>query len=47
MESKRDLRKEFAKALINNNIGILEMQVDKVTLEDIFLELTTKEEEAA
>jgi ABC-2 type transport system ATP-binding protein len=45
VESKMDLRKEFAKALVNKNIGLLEMQVDKVTLEDIFLHLTTKEEE--
>jgi len=45
VESKSDLRKEYAKALVKKNIGLLEMQVDKVTLEDIFLHLTTKEEE--
>jgi ABC-2 type transport system ATP-binding protein len=47
VESKKDLRKEFANALINKKIGLLEMQLDKVTLEDIFLHLTTKEEEVA
>jgi len=47
VESKQDLRREYAKALINKNLGLLEMHTDKVTLEDIFLHLTTKEEEAA
>jgi ABC-2 type transport system ATP-binding protein len=45
VESKQDLRKEYAQALVNKNLGLLEMQSDKVTLEDIFLDLTTKEEE--
>ena len=47
VESKIDLRREFAKALVAKNIGLLELQSDKVTLEDIFLELTTDEGEAA
>jgi len=47
VESKKDLRKEFANALIQKKLGLLEMQLDKVTLEDIFLHLTTKEEEVA
>jgi ABC-2 type transport system ATP-binding protein len=46
VESKKDLRKEFARAIIENKLGLLEMQADKVTLEDIFLHLTTKEEAA-
>lgn len=46
VESKKDLRKEYAQAIISKNIGLLEMQSDKVTLEDIFLHLTTKEEAA-
>jgi len=46
VESKKDLRKDYAQALISKNIGLLEMQSDKVTLEDIFLHLTTKEEAA-
>ena len=40
VESTRDLRKEFAQALVNKNVGLLEMQSDKVSLEDIFLHLT-------
>ncbi len=47
VESIKDLRKEFANALIQKKLGLLEMQLDKVTLEDIFLHLTTKEEEVA
>lgn len=47
LESNTDLRKEFAKSLIEKNIGLLEMQSDKLTLEDIFLRLTTKEGEDA
>jgi ABC-2 type transport system ATP-binding protein len=46
VESKKDLRRDFAKAIIENKLGLLEMQADKVTLEDIFLHLTTKEEAA-
>jgi ABC-2 type transport system ATP-binding protein len=45
VESKKDLRREYAKALVGKKVGLLEMQIDKVTLEDIFLHLTTKEEE--
>lgn len=47
VESNKDLRKEYANALIKKNLGLLEMHLDKVTLEDIFLHLTTKEEEVA
>ena len=47
VESKSDLRREYAKALVQNSIGLLEMQSDKITLEDIFLRLTTKEEEVS
>jgi len=47
VESKKDLRKEFAQSIIENKMGLIELQSDKVTLEDIFLHLTTKEEEAA
>jgi ABC-2 type transport system ATP-binding protein len=46
VESKKDLRKDYAQALIGKKISLLEMQSDKVTLEDIFLHLTTKEEAA-
>ena len=46
VESKKDLRKDYAQALIAKKIGLVEMQSDKITLEDIFLHLTTKEEAA-
>lgn len=46
IESKSDLRKEIARKIVENKIGLLEIQSDKLTLEDIFLDLTTKEEEA-
>ena len=46
VESSKDLRKEFSKSLITNDIGLLELQSDRLTLEDIFLDLTMKEEEA-
>jgi len=46
VESEKDLRKDYAQALIGKKIGLLEMQSDKITLEDIFLHLTTKEEAA-
>jgi ABC-2 type transport system ATP-binding protein len=44
IESKSDLRKDLAKNLVDNNIGLYEIYMDRVTLEDIFLHLTTKEE---
>jgi ABC-2 type transport system ATP-binding protein len=46
VESKSDIRKEIAKAVVGKKLGLLEIQSDKVTLEDIFLDLTTKEEGA-
>jgi ABC-2 type transport system ATP-binding protein len=46
VESNKDLRKDFAQTLVSKKVGLLEMQADKVTLEDIFLHLTTKEEVA-
>lgn len=47
IESDKDLRKDLAKKIIENGLGLLELTRDRFTLEDIFLELTTKEEEAA
>jgi ABC-2 type transport system ATP-binding protein len=44
VESTRDLRKDLVKTLVSNNIGLYEIYTDRVTLEDIFLRLTTKEE---
>jgi len=44
VESNRDLRKELAQTLVAKDIGLYELYTDRVTLEDIFLHLTTKEE---
>ncbi len=46
IESKTDLRKDIARTIVENKMGLLEIQSDKLTLEDIFLDLTTKEEGA-
>jgi len=46
IESKKDLRKDLAHMLVTKKFGLREMYADKVTLEDIFLHLTTKEEVA-
>lgn len=46
IESKKDLRKDLAQILVTKKFGLLDMHADKVTLEDIFLHLTTKEEVA-
>ena len=46
VESKSDIRKDIARAVVEKKLGLLEIQSDKVTLEDIFLDLTTKEEGA-
>ena len=46
VESQSDIRKEIARAIVESKLGLLEIQSDKVTLEDIFLDLTTKEEGA-
>lgn len=47
IESDADIRKQVAKTAIDNGFGLLELSSDKFTLEDIFLHLTTKEEEVA
>jgi ABC-2 type transport system ATP-binding protein len=47
VESDSDIRKTLAKTAIDNGFGLLELSSDKFTLEDIFLHLTTKEEEVA
>jgi len=46
VESASDIRKELAKQAIHKDLGLLELYTDKFTLEDIFLQLTTKEEAA-
>jgi len=46
VESEKDLRKELARHIVSANLGLLELAMDRFTLEDIFLHLTTKEEVA-
>ena len=44
-ELNRDIRKELAKVIVDNNWGLLELRPVDISLEEIFLKLTTKEEE--
>jgi len=45
IESEMDIRKILAKNVVDKGLGLLELSTDRFTLEDIFLHLTTKEEE--
>ena len=47
VESDKDIRKMLAKNIVSEGLGLLELSMDRFTLEDIFLHLTTKEEEVA
>ncbi len=47
VESETDIRKDIARAIVEKDLGLLELSTDRYTLEDIFLRLTTKEEEVA
>jgi len=47
VESESDIRSMLAKNVVENDLGLLELSSDKLSLEDIFLHLTTKEEEVA
>ena len=46
VKSANDIRRELARAVVNHNLGLLELSADKFSLEDIFLKLTTNEEAA-
>ena len=46
IESPKDIRKDLAKAIVGNGLGLLELSMERFTLEEIFLHLTTKEEVA-
>ncbi|MCM8784998.1 MAG: ABC transporter ATP-binding protein [Candidatus Omnitrophica bacterium] len=41
--AEKDVRKEISEKILNNNFGLLSMRIKEMTLEDIFLKLTTKE----
>ncbi|RMG22575.1 MAG: hypothetical protein D6732_25635 [Methanobacteriota archaeon] len=45
LDCKTDIRKDLARELVSNNIDLLELSKDKLSLEEAFLHLTTKEEE--
>jgi ABC-2 type transport system ATP-binding protein len=39
----RDVRRELARAIVNAGVGLLELRPMRMSLEDIFLSLTTEE----
>lgn len=43
--NQKDIREEVFKTLVDNNITLLQMYMEKKSLEDIFIEATTDEEE--
>jgi gliding motility-associated transport system ATP-binding protein len=45
-ETGRDVRRDLARAVVNNGWGLLELRPMRMSLEDIFLSLTTDEAEA-
>jgi ABC-2 type transport system ATP-binding protein len=46
-ELKRDIRRELAQAVVQNGWGLLELHASTMSLEDIFIKLTTAETEPA
>ena len=46
-EQGRDIRRELAQAIVGNGWGLLELRPMRVSLEEIFLSLTTEEAPAA
>ena len=42
-DREKDLRKEISARIVNSGLGLLEIKIEEMTLEDIFLKLTTKE----
>jgi ABC-2 type transport system ATP-binding protein len=43
-EANRDVRRDVARAVVNGGFGLLEMRPARMSLEEIFLQLTTSEE---
>ena len=46
-ESKQDIRRELAKTVVQNGWGLLELHSSTMSLEDIFIKLTTAETETS
>ncbi len=44
-EKNRDIRKELASAVVTNDWGLLELRAMEMSLEDVFVQLVTQEEE--
>ena len=42
-ERGRDIRRELAQTVVANNLGLLELRPSRMSLEEIFLSLTTEE----
>jgi ABC-2 type transport system ATP-binding protein len=42
-DKEKDLRKEISARIVNSGFGLLEIKIEEMTLEDIFLKLTTRE----
>jgi ABC-2 type transport system ATP-binding protein len=42
-ESGRDVRRDLARAVVSSGWGLLEMRPMRMSLEDVFLSLTTEE----
>lgn len=47
LETSSDIRRDLAKALIDKGMGLYELRTEAYSLEEIFLHLTTREEEIA
>jgi len=45
-EQQRDVRRDVARAIVDRGMGLLEMRPMRMSLEDIFLQLTTNEQSA-
>jgi ABC-2 type transport system ATP-binding protein len=45
LEATKDIRPQLANAMVDKKIGLYELRAEAYSLEDIFLHLTTKEEE--
>jgi hypothetical protein len=43
-ETGRDVRSDLARTIVNRGWGLLELQSESMSLEDIFIKLTTAEE---
>jgi hypothetical protein len=42
-----DVREDLARAVVNGGFGLIELRMAGVSLEDVFLRLTTEEDETA